>query len=155
MVIHCRWFWRSPQVSKFILPLMSNYNKMFVLNEQNCVFEHHRNIKSQRNLYNSITNVSKICSVYPFCAALFELMFVLNKDVLFHSGKPLQLVIFSFKNTSGWKPTHLTFVFSLRTSIFTLPRGTRLTAFADVKYKCLQMLDGLVSTHPKYCLLFL
>jgi hypothetical protein len=25
-------------------------------------------------------------------------------------------------------------------------------AFADVKYGCLQMLDGLVSTHPCKCL---
>jgi hypothetical protein len=25
-----------------------------------------------------------------------------------------------------------------------------LMAFADVKYGCLQMLDGLVSTHPTY-----
>jgi len=31
------------------------------------------------------------------------------------------------------KPTHLTSVFSLRTSIFTLPHGTTLTAFADVR----------------------
>ena len=52
------------------------------------------------------------------------------------------------KTCSGWKPTHLTSVFSLRTSVFSLPHGTTLTAFADVKYGCLQMLDGLVSTHP-------
>jgi hypothetical protein len=30
-----------------------------------------------------------------------------------------------------------------------LPRDTTLTAFADVKYRCLWMLDGFVSTHPK------
>jgi len=47
----------------------------------------------------------------------------------------------------GWNPTHLTSVFSLWTSV-ALPHGTMLTAFADVKYRCLQMLDGLVSTHP-------
>ncbi len=53
----------------------------------------------------------------------------------------------------GWKPTHLTSVFSLRTSVFTSPHDTMLTAFADVadvKYGCLRMLDGLVSTHPYY-----
>ncbi len=49
---------------------------------------------------------------------------------------------------SGWKLTHLTSVFSLQASIFTSPHGTTLTAFADVKYGCLQMLDGMVSTHP-------
>ncbi len=48
---------------------------------------------------------------------------------------------------SGWKPMHLTSVFSLWTSV-TSPHGTMLTAFAEVKYGCLQMLDGLVSTHP-------
>jgi hypothetical protein len=39
----------------------------------------------------------------------------------------------------GWKPTHLTSVFSLRKSVFTSPHGTMLTAFvdvADVKYGC-------------------
>ncbi len=51
---------------------------------------------------------------------------------------------------SGWKPTHLTSVFSPWTSV-TSPHGTTLTAFADVKYGCLQMLDGLVSTHPIFC----
>jgi hypothetical protein len=49
---------------------------------------------------------------------------------------------------SGWKSTHLASVFSLRTSVFTSPHGAMLTAFADVKYRCLQMLDGLVPTHP-------
>jgi hypothetical protein len=34
--------------------------------------------------------------------------------------------------TSGWKPTHLTSVFSLRTSILSLPDGTTLTAFTYV-----------------------
>jgi hypothetical protein len=57
--------------------------------------------------------------------------------------KTLQIII------SGWKPIHLTSVFSLRTSV-TLPHGTTLTAFADVKYGCLRMLDRLVSTHPKF-----
>jgi hypothetical protein len=34
---------------------------------------------------------------------------------------------------SGWcKPTHLTSVFSLWTSVFTSPHGTTLMAFADV-----------------------
>ncbi len=50
-------------------------------------------------------------------------------------------------NFSGWKPTHLTSIFSLRTSV-TSPDGTMLTALVDVKYRCLQMLDRLVSTHP-------
>jgi len=35
------------------------------------------------------------------------------------------------KISSGWKPTHLTSVFALQTSIL-LPDGTTLTAFADV-----------------------
>jgi hypothetical protein len=34
--------------------------------------------------------------------------------------------------------------------LFLLPHGTTLTAFADVKYGCLRMLDGLVSTHPTF-----
>ncbi len=55
------------------------------------------------------------------------------------------------KKCSGWKPNPLTSVFSLRTSIFTSPHGTMLTALADVKYICLRMLDRLVSTHPKKC----
>jgi len=38
------------------------------------------------------------------------------------------------KISSGWKPTHLTSVFALQTSILLpeLPDGTTLTAFADV-----------------------
>jgi hypothetical protein len=48
---------------------------------------------------------------------------------------------------SGWGPTHLTSVFSLQTSV-TSPHDTTLTAFAGVKYRCLRMLDGLVSIHP-------
>jgi hypothetical protein len=35
------------------------------------------------------------------------------------------------KISSGWKPTHLTSVFALLTSI-SLPDGTTLMAFADV-----------------------
>jgi hypothetical protein len=35
--------------------------------------------------------------------------------------------------TSRWKPTHLTSIFSLQTSVFTSPHGTTLTAFADVR----------------------
>jgi len=50
--------------------------------------------------------------------------------------------------SSGWKPTHLTSAFSQWTSIFTSPHGTMLMAFVDVKYGCLWMLDGSVSTHP-------
>jgi hypothetical protein len=51
------------------------------------------------------------------------------------------------KILSGWKPTHLTSLFSLQTSIFTSPHGTMLTAFADVKNRCLRMLDE-VGFHP-------
>ncbi len=32
--------------------------------------------------------------------------------------------------------------------LFLSPHGTMLMAFAGVKYRCLQMFDGLVSTHP-------
>jgi len=48
---------------------------------------------------------------------------------------------------SGWKPTHLTSAFSLWTSVAS-PHGTALMAFADIKCKCLRVLDRLVSTHP-------
>ncbi len=34
--------------------------------------------------------------------------------------------------SNGWKPMHLTSVFSLRTSVLSLPDGTMLTAFTDV-----------------------
>ncbi len=34
-------------------------------------------------------------------------------------------------DTSGWKPTHITYVFALRTSV-SPPDGTTLKAFADV-----------------------
>ncbi len=36
------------------------------------------------------------------------------------------------KDYSGWKPTHLTSVFSLQTSVLLPPDGTTLTAFTDV-----------------------
>ena len=38
-----------------------------------------------------------------------------------------------------------------RGHLFLWPHGTTLMAFADVKYGCLQMLDGLVSTHLSIC----
>ncbi len=44
---------------------------------------------------------------------------------------------------SGCKPTHLTPIFSPFLSSY----GTTLTAFGDIIYGCLRMLDGLVSTH--------
>jgi hypothetical protein len=37
-----------------------------------------------------------------------------------------------YRYFSGWKPTHLTSVFSVRTSVLLLPDGTMLTAFTDV-----------------------
>jgi len=67
------------------------------------------------------------------------------------TGKIIQLyVILHFHHKKcpvGGKPTHLTSIFSLHTSV-TSPHGTMLMAFADVRYGCLRMLDRLVSTHP-------
>jgi hypothetical protein len=40
--------------------------------------------------------------------------------------------IIAYPKISGFKPTHLTSVFSLRTSILSPPDGTMLTAFTDV-----------------------
>ncbi len=42
------------------------------------------------------------------------------------------LVYMTWYKVSGWKPTHLTFVFSLWTSILSPPDGTMLMAFTDV-----------------------
>ncbi len=39
----------------------------------------------------------------------------------------------SYRESSGWKPTNLTSVFSLGTSILSLPDGTTLMAFTDVR----------------------
>jgi len=36
------------------------------------------------------------------------------------------------KKLSGWKPIHLTSVFSVRASVLSPPDGTTLTAFTDV-----------------------
>jgi len=49
---------------------------------------------------------------------------------------------------SGWKPTNLTSVFTLRTSVFLASWYYAEGIDTDVKYGCLWMLDGLVSSHP-------
>ncbi len=38
----------TEKVSKFKMPLMATYIKMFCLNEQKCIFEHHRKIKRMK-----------------------------------------------------------------------------------------------------------
>jgi hypothetical protein len=49
---------------------------------------------------------------------------------------------------SGWKPTNLTFVFTLRTSVFLASWYYAEGLDTDVKYGCSRLLDGLVSSHP-------
>jgi hypothetical protein len=54
--------------------------------------------------------------------------------------------------SNGWKTTLLTCVFFVRTSVFLAlsPHGTKLTVLIRMSvYGRLQMLDGLVSSHPK------
>ena len=38
----------TTDVSKFKMPLMATYIKMFCVNEQKCIFEHHRKIKRMK-----------------------------------------------------------------------------------------------------------
>ncbi len=38
----------TENVSKFKMPLMATYIKMFCVNEQKCIFEHHRKIKRMK-----------------------------------------------------------------------------------------------------------
>ncbi len=49
---------------------------------------------------------------------------------------------------SGWKPTNLTFVFTLRISVFLASWYYAEGLDTDVKYRCSRLLDGLVSSHP-------
>ncbi len=63
-------------------------------------------------------------------------------------NKRLWLMFWQVEFFSGWKPTHLASIFYLGRTFLSLPHGTTLTSFADVKYGCCRMLDGLVSTHP-------
>jgi hypothetical protein len=74
----------TEKVSKFIMPHKSIDSKKFCLKEQNVFLNYTERLKQQKCLYSCIINVSKICSVYLFCAALFELMFVIHKGALFH-----------------------------------------------------------------------
>jgi hypothetical protein len=59
---------------------------------------------------------------------------LLNKNIsipnLNHTG--LMMKFDQNLISSGWKPIHLTSVFSLRTSVLSLPDGTTLMAFTDV-----------------------
>ncbi len=48
--------------------------------------------------------------------------------------------------SSGWKPTNLTSVFTLRTSVFLTSWYYAEGVDTDVKYVCSRMLDGLVSS---------
>jgi len=50
----------------------------------------------------------------------------------FKLGRFLSSAIARPKSISGWKTTKLKSVFFLLTSVFLLPHGTTLTAFADV-----------------------
>jgi hypothetical protein len=56
----------------------------------------------------------------------------LTSPILRHPHSKCYLKSFWQKKMRGWKPTHLTSVFSLRTSVFPLPHGTTLTAYADI-----------------------
>ncbi len=47
------------------------------------------------------------------------------------------------------KPSNLTSVFTLRTSVFLASWYCAEGVDTDVKYGCLQMLNGFVSSHPK------
>ena len=58
------------------------------------------------------------------------------------------------KCCSGQKPTHLTSVFTLRTSVFLTSWYYAEGIDTNVKYGCSRMLDGLVSSHPKCYLYF-
>jgi len=49
---------------------------------------------------------------------------------------------------SGWKPTNLTSVFTVRTSVFLASWYYAEGVDTDVKDGCSRMLDGLVSSHP-------
>ncbi len=87
-----------------------------------------------------------------FCTVGFYLVLLDNEVDTFKSNSQLtywNTEIYNYTiikrvqlNCSGWKPTHLTSVFALRTSIL-LPDGTMLTAliqmFSDVR---------LVGFHP-------
>jgi hypothetical protein len=53
-----------------------------------------------------------------------------------------------FPLSGWWKPTNLTTVFTLRTSIFLASWYYAEGIYIDVKYGCSWILDGLVSSHP-------
>ncbi len=59
-------------------------------------------------------------------------------------------MIFFYQKTSGWEPTHLTSVLSLRTSVLSLrhPFIAAWWYYTNGFYECCRMLDGLVSPHP-------
>ncbi len=51
---------------------------------------------------------------------------------------------------SGWKPTNLTAVFTLQTTVFLASWNYAEGIDTDVKYGCSLILDGLVSSHAAY-----
>jgi hypothetical protein len=58
------------------------FNKSECFNEEQCIFEQYINIETIKNIYNHIFLLLKLCSVYLFRAALYELILELHRDVL-------------------------------------------------------------------------
>ncbi len=108
--------------------------------------------------------MSIIVATLIFCVTL-SLSCVDCDATLDRKSRPIHLQKFSWKcvkggrcvrngelnggsMNSGWKPTNLTSVFTLRTSVFLASSYYAEGIDTEVKYGCSWMLDGLVSSHP-------
>ncbi len=74
----------TEKVLQFKMPLKLIYNKILALLNRKCIFEHRREVQTIKNQLIDIIFWWKYFSVHLFRAALYRLMFVLNKDALFH-----------------------------------------------------------------------
>jgi hypothetical protein len=64
------------KVSQFIMPLKSIYNKKICFKNKNVFLNIAKRLTQHINLSNNIINTFKICYVYLFSAAIYNIVFV-------------------------------------------------------------------------------
>jgi hypothetical protein len=71
--------------------------------------------------------------------------------IIFSKFTDIPFQNFFLSISSRWKPTHLTSVFSVRTSIF-IASWYYANSLCRCPYGCWRMLERLISTHPPFSL---
>jgi hypothetical protein len=72
----------TEKVSQFVRPIKSVYDKKCGFNEQKCIFENCRKVKT-KNFIITLLKFFLICSLNLFSGTIYSLVHILHRDVLF------------------------------------------------------------------------